>query len=146
MSWHNANYLQLPVQAKYVIFSCMIRPQPSLWWRRGVTCFWNTSRLTGDFEFCNDKGHSPSLPWSRAISCDIKLRPCQAGAPPRFYDWGGGGPTWQCITSYRLEQHAKTKGAMFKKYIINPLNSAPISPVFVMGVFLEGLAQFKILM
>ena len=35
---------------------------------------------------------------------------------------------------------------MFTKYIINSLNSAPIPQVFVMGVFLEGLAQFKILM
>ena len=35
---------------------------------------------------------------------------------------------------------------MFKKYIINSLNSAPISLVFVTGVFLEGLTQFKILM
>ena len=35
---------------------------------------------------------------------------------------------------------------MFKKYIISSVNSAPVSLVFVMGVFLEGLAQFKIVM
>ena len=34
----------------------------------------------------------------------------------------------------------------FIEYIINLFNSAPISLVFVMAVFLVGLAQFKIIM
>ena len=35
--------------------------------------------------------------------------------------------------------------AMFNEYI-NSFNSAPISPLFVMNVFLVGLVQFKIVM
>ena len=34
---------------------------------------------------------------------------------------------------------------MLNEYIINSFNYAPLSPVFVMCVFLVGLAQFKIL-
>ena len=38
------------------------------------------------------------------------------------------------------------QSAMFNEYIINSFNSAPISPLFVMSVFLVGLVQFKIVM
>ena len=50
-------------------------------------------------------------------------------------------------TGTTCKNYTYIPGAMFKKiYIINSFNSAHISTVFVMAVFLEGLAQFKILM
>ena len=56
---------------------------------------------------------------------------------------GGGGSDMTVHNLIQTETTCKNYGAMFKKYIIHSLNSALISPVFVMGVF---LAHFKIIM
>ena len=57
------------------------------------------------------------------------------------------------MTVYNLIQTGTTcknytyiPSAMFNGYIINSFNSASISTVFVMGVFLVGLVQFRIVM
>ena len=49
-------------------------------------------------------------------------------------------------TGITCKNYTYIPSAMFNGYIINSFNSAPISPVFVMGVFLVGLVQFKIVM
>ena len=48
-------------------------------------------------------------------------------------------------TGTTCKNYTYIHGTMLKN-IINSFNSAHISPVFVMAVFLEGLAQFKILL
>ena len=47
-------------------------------------------------------------------------------------------------TGTKCKNHTYIPNALFSEYIVTSFNSASISPVFVKGVFLVGLAHFKI--
>ena len=49
-------------------------------------------------------------------------------------------------TGTTCKHYTQIPSAVFNEYIMNSFNSAPISSVFVIVVFLVGLAQLKIVM